>query len=284
LSYTKDATTGSLKILEENNYYPFGLKHTPYNADNFQPGYKYKYNGKELQDELGLNMYDYGARNYDPELGRWMNVDPKAEKYSNISPYVYVADNPIIYIDPDGKEIIVANKTDQGAVLKMINSKALGTFAFNKSGHLYLAKAGGDSSKFSSYYSKQLVAAINDKDKINISIGQTFQEKGQTKSVDNDAGGGVTSKKTKTTTNPDGTKTVTKEADVTISGNPLVGLKDTNGNALTDNPADILAHELVGHAIPHITKTDTGNAVDNENKVRKDTSSPERANEPNHKE
>ncbi|MCD9574178.1 DUF6443 domain-containing protein [Flavobacterium soyae] len=282
LSYAKNAQN-VLEIIEENNYYPFGLKHKGYN-DYTTTNNKYKYNGKELQDELGLNFYDYGARNYDPALGRWMNIDPLAEKYFNLSPYNYVADNPIIYIDPDGKEIIVANKADQGTVLKMINSKALGTFAFNKSGHLYLAKAGGDSSKFSSYYSKQLVAAINDKEKINISIGQTFQEKGKTKSVDNDAGGGVTSKKSTTTTYSDGTKTVTKEADVTISGNPLVGLKDTNGNALTDNPADILAHELVGHAIPYITKTDTGNAVDNENKVRKDTNSPERANEPNHKE
>lgn len=292
LSYGDADNGGSVtnsEIIEESNYYPFGLKQLGYNPATVigkgnSRAQKYKYNGKELQDELGLNFYDYGARNYDPALGRWMNIDPLAEKYFNLSPYNYVADNPIIYIDPDGKEIIVANKADQGTVLKMINSKALGTFAFNKSGHLYLAKAGGDSSKFSSYYSKQLVAAINDKEKINISIGQTFQEKGKTKSVDNDAGGGVTSKKSTTTTYSDGTKTVTKEADVTISGNPLVGLKDTNGNALTDNPADILAHELVGHAIPYITKTDTGNAVDNENKVRKDTNSPERANEPNHKE
>jgi RHS repeat-associated protein len=302
LSYGKDPSNGALRIIEENHYYPFGLKHTNYNSDkmmyvkedailkiklspnNITTSYNYKYNGKELQDELGLNMYDYGARNYDPAIGRWMNIDPKAEKYYNISSYVYVADNPIFYIDQDGKEIIVANKADQGAVLKMINSKALGTFAFNKTGHLYLANAGGDSSKFSSYYSKQLVAAINDADKINISIGQNFQEKGKTKSVDNDAGGGVTSKKTITSTDTNGTKTVSKEADITVSGNPLVGLKDKSGNALTDNPADILAHELVGHAIPFVTKTDTGNAVDNENKVRKDTNSPERAPEANHKE
>ena len=43
-------------------------------------------------------MYDYGARNYDPALGRWMNIDPKAEKYFNLSPYVYVANSPIIFM------------------------------------------------------------------------------------------------------------------------------------------------------------------------------------------
>ncbi len=102
LSYTKDTTTGSLKILEENNYYPFGLKHNSYNVDNFQPEYKYKFNGKELQDELGLNMYDYGARLYDLALGRWMNIDPLAEKSRRWSPYNYCVNNPIRFTDPDG--------------------------------------------------------------------------------------------------------------------------------------------------------------------------------------
>jgi RHS repeat-associated protein len=292
VSYTLNPADGELKILEENHYYPFGLKHSNYNVnkvdfDKDETGFfvilkpversefQYKYNGKEYQDELGLNVYDYGGRIYAPDAPRFWQIDPKAEKYYNISPYVYVADNPILYIDPDGKEIIVANKKDQGAVLKMINSKALGTFAFNKSGQLYLAKASGDVSKFSSYYQKQLVAAINDKEKINISIAQTFQSSGgTTKDVDKDAGGGVTQQ----ATYPSGKK----EADVIISGNENTNLKDVNGNALTDKPADILAHELVGHAIPFITKSDTGNAVDNENKVRKETKSPERKKEPGH--
>jgi RHS repeat-associated protein len=292
VSYTLNPADGQLKILEENHYYPFGLKHNNYNVDKAdfdkdetgffavlkpveRSEFQYKYNGKEFQDEFGLNVYDYGGRTYAPDAPRFWQIYPKSEKYYNISPYVYVANNPIIFIDPDGKEIIVANKKDQGAVLKMINSKALGTFAFNKSGQLYLAKASGDVSKFSSYYQKQLVAAINDKEKINISIAQTFQSSGgTTKDVDKDAGGGVTQQ----ATYPSGKK----EADVIISGNENTNLKDVNGNVLKDKPADILAHELVGHAIPFITKSDTGNAVDNENKVRKETKLPERKKEPGH--
>jgi RHS repeat-associated protein len=118
LSYGLDENN-VLKILEENNYYPFGLKHNNYNVDRRRyeetilgveirqcdicpRGYQYKYNGKELQDELGLNMYDYGARNYDPALGRWMNIDPLAEVYRRWSPYNYCVDNPMRFIDPDG--------------------------------------------------------------------------------------------------------------------------------------------------------------------------------------
>jgi len=121
--------------MEENHYYPFGLKHTNYNSDQLihlrtpednvalemstlaagdpvfgDPivdaavllAYNYKYNGKEFQDELGLNTYDYGARKYDPARAGWSTIDPLAEKMRRWSPYNYCFDNPMRYTDPDG--------------------------------------------------------------------------------------------------------------------------------------------------------------------------------------
>ncbi|WP_346432367.1 RHS repeat-associated core domain-containing protein [Flavobacterium lipolyticum] len=102
LSYTKNPASQVLTIIDENNYYPFGLKHKGYN-DYEAASNKYKFNGKELQDELGLNMYDYGARNYDPAIGRWMNMDSKTEAYYPISPYQYVLNNPVVNIDVKGE-------------------------------------------------------------------------------------------------------------------------------------------------------------------------------------
>ncbi|MEA1850911.1 hypothetical protein U9K52_18510, partial [Chryseobacterium sp. MHB01] len=65
LSYFNNGS--SIEVLEENNYYPFGLKHEGYNALAGNPAYQYKYNGKELQE---TGMYDYGARFYMPDIGR----------------------------------------------------------------------------------------------------------------------------------------------------------------------------------------------------------------------
>ena len=65
---------------------------------------KFKYNGKELQDDLSLNWYDYGARMYDPAIGRFSCIDPSADNYEAWTPYNYVANNPILLIDPIGTD------------------------------------------------------------------------------------------------------------------------------------------------------------------------------------
>ncbi|WP_321425139.1 DUF6443 domain-containing protein [uncultured Bacteroides sp.] len=91
--YDKDLTSS------DSDFYPFGLKFGQTPADK---GISYKYNGKELDRMHGLDLYDYGARYYDPAIGRWGVMDPLAEKYYSISPYAYCMNNPVNAIDPTG--------------------------------------------------------------------------------------------------------------------------------------------------------------------------------------
>ncbi|TCN60147.1 RHS repeat-associated core domain-containing protein [Flavobacterium circumlabens] len=174
LSYSdkdNNGTVNNTEIIAENNYYPFGLAHKGYNSNvvSTNPAQKYKYNGKELQDDFGLNFYDFGARNYDPALGRWMNMDPLTEQMRRHSPYNYAFNNPIFFTDPDGmapNDVIVNGENADKFVKQLSAGTSLTISRDEKTGKLKAegtAETGAD---------ETLLKAIND-DKITINIDAT---------------------------------------------------------------------------------------------------------------
>lgn len=103
-------------VSEVNHYYPFGLLFGESKDPETQ---KFKYNGKEYDRNHGLDMYDYGARFYDPGICRFTTMDPMCEKYYHLSPYIYCGNNPVNYVDPDGKDDYEIN---QDGYIKNITS------------------------------------------------------------------------------------------------------------------------------------------------------------------
>ncbi len=157
ISFIEDAS-GNASIQGEDHYYPFGMTFAGMSVSVGTEN-KYKYNGKELQDDMGLDWYDYGARMYDPAIGRWHVVDPLASKAPGWTPYRAFFNNPIRYTDPDGRwewdatGNLVAQKGDQSYSL----AKFLGTS--QKNAMTVLGRSG---------------VTANDNGILNLKIGQSF--------------------------------------------------------------------------------------------------------------
>ncbi len=108
------------------SYYPFGMRQAAmsYQKSNvLQEPNNYLYNGKELQTDFDLDWYDYGARFYDAQLGRFHSQDRFAEKYLSFSPYQYGANSPMLFVDINGDSLNFSSAvaTDPNAVKNVTN-------------------------------------------------------------------------------------------------------------------------------------------------------------------
>jgi len=111
-------TDFDLDVTSWTDYYAFGAIQPGRNAST--PNYRYGFNGMEKDDELKStsgSSYDFGARLYDPRLGKWLKTDPLAAEYPYSSPYVFAGNSPLVVKDPDGRWIYVINS--DGTITKV---------------------------------------------------------------------------------------------------------------------------------------------------------------------
>jgi len=216
--------------IQNTHYYPFGTAFTESTGQEKQP---YKYNGKELDLNHGLNLYDYSARYMESTTGRFTSVDPLAEKYYSWSPYAYVANNPLKYIDPTGMYFWIYYKDDDGKEQKYNfdpNVEYTGNNSFIKSvyeGYNYLKEQGVNMELFDTFIG-------NEKVSIDIKLGDPkFSGNRDYESIDPNF----------PSLSRDGEQSVG-----TVYWNPSIGLKYKNDQkekgALP--PSMVLLHE-VGH-------------------------------------
>ncbi|MGY0427335.1 MAG: RHS repeat-associated core domain-containing protein, partial [Polaribacter sp.] len=146
-----DVSSVSSEIIEENNYYPFGLKHKGYNnvisSNGNSVAQKFKYNGIELEESLGLNLYEMGHRMYNPAIGRFMGIDPVTHFSQGTS--VAFDNDPIFWADPSGADATsfvtdLFNSSSDGTTWTNNN----GTYTNNKDQRSVIVDPNGNESNF----------------------------------------------------------------------------------------------------------------------------------------
>ena len=131
-------TDDAADVVQQIAYLPYGEDWVDVRSNGYF-GSAYKFNGKEKDDETGYSYY--GARYYTDRLSIWLSVDPLADKYPHLSPYAYCADNPVMFVDPDGKKIRFAkgssNKFKQAfkQAVNYMNQKGTAGILYNLEKH-----------------------------------------------------------------------------------------------------------------------------------------------------
>ncbi|MEQ5790809.1 hypothetical protein J4E06_07080 [Muricauda sp. NFXS6] len=243
LSYADDPSNpGTPTIIEENNYYPFGLKHKGYNEVVSSYGnsvaQKWKFGGKEYEDGLNeaIATYDFGARNYDPALGRWMNIDPLAEQMRRHSPYNYAFNDPMRFVDPDGMSpddiIIKGNDKEKQAILANLQALTNDELSLDDNGKVQIVQKNSENCDCGELSEgTQLVSDLVNSDKV-VTIEST------------DGGNQTQAKSGNGLVNSDGTPGSGSGSDISFNLNKTEGGIDENGNKQRATEIG-LAHELI---------------------------------------
>ncbi len=249
--------------------------------------YRYGFNGKEKMDEISGdgNSVDFGARILDTRLGRWMSLDPLQDKYPALSAYNYVANNPIKFIDPDGKEIRIAgSKEYQAKALKAMQELTNDKLVL-KNGVVYISKLNSENKDKKLSKGSDLIRELNNKDQdakvVTIYSPEAWKEAGlpiynnkltsATQSCGmSEPGVDPNAEKYKSNISSDGTPG--KKDDVNIRLNlddiTTTTLEDGKTKEITENKIE-LAHELI-HAKDFVQGTRPATELD-KNGVEKNT-------------
>jgi RHS repeat-associated protein len=244
--------------------YSFGMqmpgRHTiddPQDPD----GNRYGFNGMEMDDEIKGSQgtsYDFGARMYDPRVGRWLTIDPLAAKYPSLNPYNFVGNSPLLFIDPNGKDIIIVDPKTKVETVYVYHADEAERTAFLQGHNGYVAEVIGALNAIKSNGGSD----ISDK------IDALMAEGSRTQIVESDLYNSRANKAFQSGSNY-------KDAEYTIRFNAFLGLvtdtpaDNTDPNSNRQSPAISLGHEVdhISRLLVAINEYNTNPTAENQNNL-----------------